>query len=304
MSDDWETAADEIVKAPVVINKWAGEDEVEEDAPDAWDAEPEEKPVVAKVSTVPVESQKVIHKRQVAKKEEEERRIAEKQNAANKNDPSHAAAERERLRRMEEDRDAALAGDLFGAEHVRTANDVVGSQVDSQGAAAAAAAAALNPMAAAVPIPAASVSGSNDSASVVSSGLVVPAGLLKPGARIDELILDTDADVQRLILELGKRFEKLGKSVLASKKILNIISGVMEESVKIGVLRMDEVGELKRIVTVRHNDMNTKLKKGDKKKPAAAAATKPVVALARNAFMHGDNFGSHADENPDDYDFI
>jgi hypothetical protein len=335
-----ESAADEVVKAPVV-NQWAGEDEAEDDgqmntrndmqwwssslmfgfslftppaAPDAWDAEPEEKPAKDSTPVLPVEKQKVrserlwsckscdkssarlfttiacacfffcgqvVTKRALAKKEEEERKMAERQAAAARNDPSQAAAERERLRRMEEDRDAALAGDLFGAEHTRTEKDPAGSQVDYQGAEAAAAAAALNPMAAAAPAPA---TASAASASAAAAGGVVSAALLKPGARIDELVLDTDADVTRFVSDFGKRLEKLGKSALASKKVLALISGVMEEAVKVGVLRVDEVGELKRIATVRHNDMNTKMKKGDKKKVAAAAA-KPVVALARNAFM-------------------
>ncbi len=96
--------------------------------------------------------------------------------------------------------------------------------------------------------------------------------------------MDTDADVAKFVSDFGKRLEKLGKTQLASKKVLSLLSGLMEESVKLGVLRIDEVGELKRLATVRHNDLNAKVKKGDKKKPAAQAA-KPVVALARNAFM-------------------
>jgi hypothetical protein len=66
-------------------------------------------------------------------------------------------------------------------------------------------------------------------------------------------------------------------------------------------LRTINVSELKRIMTVKHNELTTKQKKGDKKGANKTATAKPVVALARNAFMHGDNFGSHADENPDDY---
>jgi len=275
-----------------VVNQWEGEDEDDADAPDAWDADPEDKPKAAAVT--PAEKQKVITKRALAKKEEEERRAAEKQAAAQRNDPNFGAAERERLRKMELDRDAALAGDLFGSDNLRDAKDA-SSELPGSHAAALAAAEALNPMAAAA-APAAAAASSSNVASISNSAL-------KAGARIEEIALDSDADVAKFVTEFGKRLEKLGKTQMASKKVLSVIVGVMEESVKLGVLRIDEVGELKRLATVRHNDLNAKVKKGDKKKPAAAAA-KPVVALARNAFMHGDNFGSHADENPDDYDFI
>jgi hypothetical protein len=113
----------------------------------------------------------------------------------------------------------------------------------------------------------------------------VPNAALKVGARIEEVELDTDAQVDKFISELGRRLEKLGKSALASKKIAKIISNLTEETIKLGVLRLDDVGELKRIMTVKHNDMTTKQKKGDKKGASKAAPAKPTVALARNAFM-------------------
>jgi len=293
MSDDWESAADEVQAAPVV-NQWAGEDEDDDAAPDAWDADPEEPKAKGPELQAP-EKKKAVTKRALAKKEEEERRLAEKMAAAQRADPNFGAAERERLRKMELDRDTALAGDLFGAESLAKPSEASSDlpQASNSFAAAAAAAEELNPMAAA---PAAAASS--------SAAAAVPANAaLKAGARIEEVALDTDADVTRFVSDLGKRIEKLGKTQLSSKKVLSLLTQLVEESVKVGVLRIDEVGELKRIVTVKHNDMNAKIKKGDKKK-ATAAAAKPVVALARNAFMHGDNFGSHADENPDDYDFI
>lgn len=146
---------------------------------------------------------------------------------------------------------------------------------------------------------------STGAGAVASPSAAVPANaLLKAGARIEEVALDTDAEVAKFVLDFGARLEKLGKSALASKKIAKLISSLTDETIKLGVLRTDDVGELKRQMTVKHNDMTAKQKKGDKKGVNAKAAAKPVVALARNAFMHGDNFGSHADENPDDYDFI
>lgn len=167
---------------------------------------------------------------------------------------------------MEEDRDAALAGDLFGMDSLKAREAT--SDLPQLSAAAASAAQAASPSAA-------------DS----SSSSAIPANAaLKAGARIEEAVLDTDKDVDKFVADLGKRLEKLGKSALASKKILKLITGVVDETIKLGVLRLDEVGELKRIANVRHNDMTAKMKKGDKKKPTAAAA-KPVVALARNAFM-------------------
>lgn len=166
---------------------------------------------------------------------------------------------------MEEDRDAALAGDLFGMDSMKPREAT--SELPQLSAAAASAAQSASPSAAA------------------SSSSAIPANAaLKAGARIEEAVLDTDKDVEKFVADLGKRLEKLGKSSLASKKILKLITGVVDETIKLGVLRLDEVGELKRIANVRHNDLTAKMKKGDKKKPTAAAA-KPVVALARNAFM-------------------
>jgi hypothetical protein len=247
-------------------------------APAAWDAEPEEPKEKGPALEAP-EKKKAVTKRALAKKEEEERRLAERLAQQQKDDPNFGAAERERLRKMELDRDAALAGDLFGAESMAKPGDASSNlpQASSNNsfAAAAAAAEALNPLAAASPAPAA--------AAAAASGLPTNAAL-KAGARVEEVALDTDADVTRFVGDLGKRLEKLGKTQMSSKKVLSLLSQLMEESVKIGVLRLDEVGELKRIVTVKHNDMNAKVKKGDKKK-ATAAAAKPVVALARNAFM-------------------
>ena len=191
-------------------------------------------------------------------------------------DPNYGAAERERLRRLEAERDAALAGDLFGVEAIKPRD--ASSDLPGSNKSAAASSSASSAAAAASAAPA--------SAAFSSSSAVVPASLLKVGARLDEAALETDADVDRFIAELGRRLERLGKSVLASKKILKLTAGIMDESVKLGLLRMDEVGELKRMATVKHNEMTTKLKKGDKKKPTAAAAAAPK--LARNAFMHGD----------------
>jgi hypothetical protein len=202
-------------------------------------------------------------------------------------DPNYGHAERERLRRLEEDRDAALAGDLFGSESVRP-KDVSSDLPGTVGAKAAAAASS-------------SATAASSASSSSSSSIVVANAELKVGARIEEAVLDTDADVEKFVSDLGKRLEKLGKSAMASKKIAKLISSLTEETIKLGVLRMDDVGELKRIMTVKHNELTTKQKKGDKKGANKTAMAKPVVALARNAFMHGDNFGSHADENPDDY---
>jgi hypothetical protein len=279
--DDWDSAdVSTAATAAPVVNQWADEDASDSEAPDAWDAEPEE-PKAASADLAP-EKKKAITKRALAKKEEEERRLAEKMAAAQLADPNYNAQERERLRRLEEDRDAALAGDLFGSESVKVkdiTSDIPGSKAAESNAAAVAA-----------------VSSSSSSA--------VPANAsLKAGARIEEAVLDTDADVDKFVADLGKRLEKLGKSAMASKKICKLISSLTEETIKLGVLRMDDVGELKRIMTIKHNDLTTKQKKGDKK-GAKVTTAKPVVALARNAFMHGDNFGSHADENGDDYDFI
>jgi hypothetical protein len=172
------------------------------------------------------------------------------------------------LRQLELDRDAALAGDLFGAESIKPSTAT--SDVPKPSAAASS------------PSPAAAA------AAPASASRVVPDNAaLKAGARLEEAALDTDADVDKFVADLGKRLEKLGKSALASKRIAKLIAGVTEESIKLGVLRMDDVGELKRIMTVKHNDMNAKIKKGDKKK-TTAAANKPTVQIARNAFMHGD----------------
>lgn len=65
--------------APVAVhaaNKWDGEDQAEEDVLDSWDAEPEEPK--AKSNDPAPEKKKAITKRALAKKEEEERKLAEK----------------------------------------------------------------------------------------------------------------------------------------------------------------------------------------------------------------------------------
>ena len=214
------------------------------------------------------------------------------QAAAQLADPNYKAASREELKRLEEERDAALAGDLFGVESIKPRE--ASSDLPGAGAKAAASSVAA---AAASPAPAAAASSS------ASSAVITPNSLLKAGARLEEAVLDTDADVDRFVADLGRRLEKLGKSALASKKILKLTAGIMDESVKLGLLRLDDVGELKRVVTVKHNDMTAKLKAGGKKKPATAA--KPAPALARNAFMHGDvDISNHSDQRADDYDFI
>lgn len=199
-------------------------------------------------------------------------------------DPN-SAAERERLKRLQEERDAALAGDLFGAESIKPKD----ATSDLPGSKAATAAAAAS---------------SSDATAIAPGTVVASNAALKVGARIEEAILDTDADCDKFISELGRRLEKFGKSALASKKIAKLITGLTEETIKLGVLRIDDVGELKRVMTVKHNDMTTKQKKGDKK-GANKAPSKAPVSLARNAFMHGDiDMTSHGDQNGDDYDFI
>ena len=196
------------------------------------------------------------------------------------NDPNHSAAERERLRRLEEERDAALAGDLFGAESIKARE----ASSDLPGAAKAA---------------------SSSSSSSSAATIVSPVGFAGGIVNLDSIPLETDGDVDKFVSGVGKRLEKLGKSALASKKIAKLIANITEESIKLGVLRLDDVSELKRIMTVKHNDMTAKAKKGDKKKDAKAAA-KPVVQLARNAFMHGDAYDQQTASNDryDDDDFM
>lgn len=207
------------------------------------------------------------------------------QAAARINDPNLAAAERARLKALEESRDAALAGDLFGAESLRpidASSDLPGS--GSASASAASAAAASSPAPAAAPL-------ANDP--------------MKGSMTLSSVALETDADVDRFVSELSKRLEKMGKSVLASKRIARLIMGVTDESAKLGVLRLDDVGELKRQMTVRHTELTNKMKKGDKK-GANKQAAKPAPTLARNAFMHGDidTYHASAADNTDDFDFI
>jgi len=281
----------------VPVNQWEGEDEEEEEVLDSWDAEPEEKPKKSASTIAPPEKQKNATKRALQKKEEEERKLAEKLAAQQLKDPNFAAAERERLRLLEEARDAALAGDLFGAEAIKP-KDASSDLPGSSSAAAAAAPASSSSSSSAV---AASV----DATAVPShaSSLLPSNAALAGGPRLDELPLTTDADVQSSIKILSRRLEKLGKSNLASKKILKLLWGVTEECVKVGVLRMDEVAEIKRLATVKHNELTAKQKKADKK-GNKKTENKPTVTLARNAFMHGDDFGGQVDDPTDDYDFI
>jgi hypothetical protein len=201
--------------------------------------------------------------------------ISRAQAKAQLDDPNYGHAEKERLKRLEEARDAALAGDLFGIDAVKprdATSDLPGSSK------AAAASSSSSSSAAAAPAQVGDLGFTTGKAEV-------PNAALKVGARIEEVELETDAQVDKFISELGRRLEKLGKSALASKKIAKVIANLTEETIKLGVLRLDDVGELKRIMTVKHNDMTTKQKKGDKKGANKAAPAKPTVALARNAFM-------------------
>jgi hypothetical protein len=128
----------------------------------------------------------------------------------------------------------------------------------------------------------------------------IPSTLeLKGGMRLECAELSTDAQMETFAAELGKRLEKEGKTAQSSARVAKLIKAIIDETAKLGLLRLDDAGEVKRYATVKHNDMTTAAKKvGAKKAPVKAAPTLKAAGKGVDKFGYGD------DDNYADDDFM
>jgi len=129
-------------------------------------------------------------------------------------------------------------------------------------------------------------------------GAALPTDLQPSGISVESLNILSDTDLDKLNASLIKKVSELQTGSVQSKRLLKFITSLCKACSQI--MRIDEIAELKRVVTTLHTD-KTKTEQSKKGQKKPAAHVHKVNSGMRNVYDDGSTLD---DANVDDFDFM
>jgi len=271
-NDDWDAPSNnnwdepKANTAPVISDKWDGEDEDDEALlGDDWDDDGEKKAEEKKKAAVP--GVKKLTKRQLAKKrEEEERKLAEKRMTAQKNfDPEEAKREKARQKKAIESANQQMTMDLFGGDGYEAPSDgeFQNDQLDED----------------------------NTDMKVEMTAADLSKLKIKKEEPLEGVVLKTKEDYKKFAVKVAGLATKDGKG----KDLVEFLKSLLTEATK--SMKLDDCSDVKKQINVICNQKQ-KDEAGKKKK---AGAKKAQLTMSRaNDTFGGDDYGGY-DDGMDDF---